>query len=69
MKSSDCMKNDHGLCQGFNKETKSDSSTITEMCACPCHDSTYQLIRNSVALVNQSARNNPYQFTGGSDDV
>jgi hypothetical protein len=69
VKSSDCLKNDHGQCQGFTKETKADSSTITQMCVCPCHDPMYQLVRNSLGLVNQSARNNPYQFTSGSDDV
>lgn len=37
------------------------------MCACACHDPMYQLVRNSIALVNQSARNNPYQFTAAED--
>ncbi|MGI0037995.1 MAG: hypothetical protein ACRD99_06530 [Nitrososphaera sp.] len=69
MKSSDCLKNEHGQCQGFTMETGVDSSTNTHMCACPCHDPMYQLVRNSLALVNQSARSNPYQFTSGSDDV
>lgn len=33
------------------------------MCTCQCHDSMYQLIRNTIAVINQSQRNNPYQFT------
>ena len=69
VKSSDCLKNEHGSCQGFTMETKPDSSTDTQMCACPCHDPMYQLVRNSLGLVNQSARNNPYQFTSGTDDI
>jgi hypothetical protein len=69
VKSSDCLNNDHGLCKGFAIETKTDSSTNTEICVCPCHDPMYQLVRNSLSLVNQSARNNPYQFTSGSDDT
>ncbi len=67
-KSSDCLDNNHGLCKGFYKETF-ESRPVTRICMCPCHDSTYQLIRNTVALVNASERNNPYQFTqAGYDD-
>ena len=66
MKSDDCVNNAHGLCKGFVKETV-DSSTVTKMCVCPCHDSMYQLIRNSIAVVNAGERNNPYQFTAGDD--
>lgn len=69
MKTGDCLKNEHGACPGFTKETKSDMSTTTALCACPCHDPMYQLVRNSLGVVNQSSRNNPYQFTSGSDDV
>jgi hypothetical protein len=72
------MNNEHGSCKGFIKEmivdsssssSSSSSSTVTKMCTCPCHDSMYQLVRNSIALVNQSQRNNPYQFTVSGDDV
>jgi hypothetical protein len=66
-KSDDCLKNDHGLCSGIIKDTVN-SFTMTKMCACPCHDSMYHLIRNTIAVVNQNQRNNPYQFTHGSDD-
>ena len=61
-KSDDCTNNEHGSCEGIIKETV-DSSTITKMCACQCHDSTYQLIRNTIAVINRYQRNNPYQFT------
>jgi hypothetical protein len=67
VKSSDCLKNEHGLCPGFTKEEHSSPSADTSMCACACHDPMYQLVRNSIALVNQSARNNPYQFTASED--
>ena len=62
MKSADCVENNHGTCKGFFKE-EVDSSQVTRVCACPCHDSMYQLVRNTVGVVNQSQRNNPYQFT------
>ena len=61
-KSDECVKNDHGLCKGIIKEIIN-SFTQTKMCACPCHDSMYHLIRNTIAVVNQNQRNNPYQFT------
>jgi hypothetical protein len=73
-KTDDCMNNEHGSCKGFIKEmivdsSSSSSSPVTKMCTCPCHDSMYQLVRNSIALVNQSQRNNPYEFTASGDDV
>ncbi len=65
-KSDDCTNNEHGSCQGIIKETV-DSSVVTKMCACPCHDSTYQLVRNTIAVLNRDQRNNPYQFTHEGD--
>ena len=59
MKSTDCAGNNHGVCEGFFKE-EIDSSQVTRVCTCPCHDSMYQLVRNTVALVNQSERTNPF---------
>jgi hypothetical protein len=61
-KSDDCVNNEHGSCKGIIKE----AAGLTKMCACPCHDSTYQLVRNTIAVV-QSQRNNPYQFMHESD--
>jgi hypothetical protein len=66
VKSDECIKNDHGLCKGIIKEMVN-SFTKTMICACPCHDSMYHLIRNTIAVVNQ--RNNPYQFTHDNDDM
>lgn len=66
-KSSDCLENNHGVCKGFYKENFN-SKPVTRICMCPCHDSTYNLVRNTVALVNSSERNNPYQFTHESYD-
>ena len=65
-KSDDCINNEHGACKGIIKETVN-SSTITKMCACQCHDSMYQLVRNTMGVINQSQRNNPYQFTHDGD--
>ena len=65
-KSDDCVKNEHGVCKGIIKEMR-DSIIVTKMCTCPCHDSMYQLLRNTIAVVNQGERNNPYQFTADND--
>ncbi|MFL6524822.1 MAG: hypothetical protein ACJ70Q_01620, partial [Nitrososphaera sp.] len=61
-------KNDHGSCNGIIKETVH-STTMTTICACPCHDSMYYLLRNTIAVVNQNQRNNPYQFTHDSENI
>ena len=57
-KSDDCVNNEHGSCKGIIKE-----KDLTKMCVCPCHDGAYQLVRNSIAIVNQSQRSNLYEFT------
>jgi len=61
-KSDDCTNNEHVACKGIIKETV-DSSIITKMCACQCHDSMYQLVRNTMTVTNRDQRSNPYQFT------
>ena len=66
-KSVDCTENNHGKCEGHFKETVNESP-VTRMCACPCHDSTYQLVRNTVALMNQAERSNPYHLASSSLD-
>lgn len=63
MKSDDCVNNEHGSCKVIMKET----SDLTNMCLCPCHDSTYQLVRNTIAVLNRDQRNNPYQFMHDGD--
>lgn len=65
-KSGDCINNEHGACKGVIIENIN-SSTITKICTCQCHDSMYQLIRNTIAVINQSQRSNPYQFTHDDD--
>lgn len=45
----------------------SEAADLTKMCACPCHDSMYQLVRNTIAVLNRDQRNNPYQFTHDAD--
>lgn len=66
-KSADCVENNHGKCQGHFKE-ELNGSQITRMCACPCHDSTYQLVRNTVALIAQAERQNPYHLAQAAND-
>ena len=61
MKSADCLENNHGICKGFFKEEVSSSSQVTRVCACQCHDGMYQLVRNTIALINQAERTNPFQ--------
>lgn len=65
MKSADCVENNHGICKGFFKEG-SEPVIVTRICSCACHDSMYQLVRNTIALVNQAERTNP--FSQGYDD-
>jgi len=65
-KSDDCANNQHGSCRGLIKEIVN-SSTITKMCACQCHDSTYQLVRNTIVVINRDQLSNPYQFTHDGD--
>lgn len=67
-KSADCVENNHGKCQGYFKET-AEKSTVTRICACQCHDATYQLVRNTVAMIAQAERSNPYHLaSSGLDD-
>ena len=54
-KSDDCVNNEHGSCKGIMKEVD-----LIKICACPCHDTMYQLVRNTMALVNQAERTNPF---------
>jgi hypothetical protein len=69
-KSADCIENNHGRCQGHFKEVLNDSP-VTRTCACQCHDSTYQLVRNTVAMLSQAERSNPYSVASSSslDDL
>lgn len=62
-KSDDCVNNEHGSCKGIIKE----AADLTKMCTCPCHDSMYQLVRNTIAVLNRDQRNTPYQFTHDAD--
>ncbi|MEO9320243.1 MAG: hypothetical protein ABI361_06185 [Nitrososphaera sp.] len=61
-KSDNCLQNNHGTCEGIVRWTAQDD-TMTAMCSCECHNSMYQLIKNTVAVANQNQRNNPYAFT------
>ncbi|HEX6281488.1 MAG TPA: hypothetical protein VFZ67_04615 [Nitrososphaera sp.] len=50
--SSNCMQNDHASCDGIVK-TIIDGSEITKMCACQCHNSSYQLAKKMFGVINQ----------------
>lgn len=43
-----CICNNHGDCGGLIMEQK----MLKNFCSCNCHDSSYQLIRNSIAFNN-----------------
>lgn len=43
-----CICNNHGDCKGLIMEKK----MLKNFCSCNCHDSSYQLIRNSIAFNN-----------------
>jgi hypothetical protein len=45
-KSSMCVYNNHGNCKGLIMEEK----ILKNFCSCNCHDSSYQLIQNSIAF-------------------
>lgn len=44
-KSSMCICNNHGDCKGLIMEQE----VLKNFCCCNCHDSSYKLIRNSIA--------------------
>ena len=48
--------------------TTTSAATTTRMCTCPCHNSMYQLVRNTIALVNRDQRTNPYYTYSHEDD-
>lgn len=43
-----CICNNHGDCKGLIME----DDVLKNICSCNCHDSSYQLIRNSIASNN-----------------
>ena len=50
--SSRCIQNDHDSCEGIIKAVI-DGSDSTKMCACQCHNSSYQLVKRMFGVVNQ----------------
>jgi hypothetical protein len=43
-----CICNNHGDCKGLIMEEK----ILKNFCSCNCHDSSYQLVRNSIVFNN-----------------
>ena len=64
-KSYNCTQNEHGLCEGIIMEKINDSK-ITKICMCQCHNSMYHIIRNTLAVLNQS--NNLYNYNQNDFD-
>lgn len=60
-KSDRCIKNEHSLCEGIIPQIIEGSKTI-KICNCPCHNNMYQLIRNTLAVVNQRSTSLDYGF-------
>jgi hypothetical protein len=60
-KSNRCIKNEHGSCEGIIAEIIDGSKRIM-ICNCPCHNNMYQLIRNTLAMVNQRNTSLDYGF-------
>jgi len=50
--SNKCNQNEHDSCDGIVKIVI-DGSDGTKMCACQCHNSSYQLIKKMFGVVNQ----------------
>lgn len=51
--SNECIQNEHNSCDGIVK-TVIDGSDNAKMCACQCHNSSYQLIKRMFGVVNQN---------------
>jgi len=51
-KSYNCTQNEHDSCDGMVK-TMINGSDITKMCACQCHNNSYQLLKKMFAAINQ----------------
>jgi len=49
-KSDSCTQVDHASCNGIIK-TVIEGSEVTKICACPCHDSRYQLLKKMFAVI------------------
>lgn len=47
-----CIRNEHDSCDGIVK-TVINGSDNTQMCACQCHDSSYQLVKKMFGAINQ----------------
>jgi hypothetical protein len=47
-----CIQNEHDFCDGMVK-TLTNGFDNTEMCACQCHNSSYQLVKKMFAVINQ----------------
>jgi transcription antitermination factor NusA-like protein len=61
-KSDKCIQNEHSLCEGIISEIIKESKII-KICNCSCHNNMYKLIRNTLAIVNQTKSYCDYEFS------
>jgi hypothetical protein len=50
--SNNCIQNKHDSCDGIVKSVIDDSDN-TKMCACQCHNSSYQMVQKMFGVINQ----------------
>jgi hypothetical protein len=50
--SENCIKSEHDSCDGIVKTIQGDSD-IANMCACQCHNSSYQLVKKMFGVIDQ----------------
>jgi hypothetical protein len=50
--SNNCIQNEHDSCDGIIK-TITDDLVNTKICACQCHNSSYQMAQKMFGVINQ----------------
>jgi hypothetical protein len=50
--SNNCIQNKHDSCDGIVK-TVTDDFDNTKICACQCHNSSYQMVQKMFGVINQ----------------
>jgi len=50
--SDNCIQNEHDSCDGIVKRVLG-GSDLANICACQCHNSSYQLVKKMFGVINQ----------------
>jgi len=50
--SDNCIQNEHDSCDGIVKRVLG-GSDLAIICACQCHNSSYQLVKKMFGVINQ----------------